>query len=388
MRVLVVTPWFPSEPGDHFGSFVLDSVVSLLELGHPVFVLVTRPWMARRKVRPEKFQNLPGLEVAGFPSLPRYLLRDLSGPLFRLATDARIRDFARSCGASLIHAHTEDVAYGCVRLARQQGLPTVVTLHGVNTARAPVATRGRRAALRQTLEWATRVVLVGEPIRNHFASFVEDASHFRIVPNGFNLEGRDAPRPRGVRAHALRIVSVSNLAEGKGIELNLQALARFDAAGFRQWRYEIVGDGPERRSLERLTSALGLEGRTRFLGTLRHPDVIARLSDADVFLLPSYREAFGVAYLEAMAMGLLTVGVEGQGAAEVITHGETGWLVRPRDVDSVLDALIFCEQERDKAARIAVAAQQHVRGNYTWRHHAERLSAVFEEAAGDGRPGG
>jgi glycosyltransferase involved in cell wall biosynthesis len=387
MRILVVTPWFPAEPGDHFGSFVLDSVVALHQLGHQVSVLVTIPWMARRKVRPEKFHGLPRLEVAGFPSLPRYLLRDLSGPLFRLATDARIRDLARSCAADLIHAHTEDIAYGCVRLARRLNLPSVVTLHGVNTARAPVATRRRRAALGRTLEWATRVVLVGEPIRNHFASFVGDASHFRIVPNGFNLEGRDAPPPRRARVDALRIISVSNLAEGKGIELNLQALARFDAAGFRQWRYEIVGDGPERRSLERLASALGLEGRTRFLGTLRHPEVIARLSDADVFLLPSYREAFGVAYLEAMAMGLLTVGVEGQGAAEIITHGATGWLVRPRDVDAVRDALIFCEKERDSAARIAAAAQRHAHASYTWRRHAERLSAVFEEAAG-GRSGG
>ena len=104
-----------------------------------------------------------------------------------------------------------------------------------------------------------------------------------------------------------RLISVGNLQAGKGIDLVLRALADLNAAGHRDWTYRIIGDGPLRSELESLAASLGLTRQVVFSGSVQHQDVEAALREADIFVLPSWREAFGIAYLEAMACGLLTM---------------------------------------------------------------------------------
>ena len=189
--------------------------------------------------------------------------------------------------------------------------------------------------MRDALCAMKRVVLVGEPLRPYFAALAGRDDHFRVVPNGFAVPDRVAdPRPEGWGPN-LRWISVSNLHEGKGVDLTLQALARLRQAGSATWSYDIVGDGAERPRLEAMTDALGLRDRVTFHGRMPHDAAMRVLAQADVFVLPSYREAFGIAYLEAMALGLLAIGVSGQGPEAFIAHERTGLLVRPNDVESL-----------------------------------------------------
>ena len=166
----------------------------------------------------------------------------------------------------------------------------------------------------------------------------------------------------------------------KGIDLTLRALARLRQEGFENWTYEIVGGGSERASLDAMTDALGLRDKVIFHGKLPHDQAMRLLAQADVFVLPSYREAFGIAYLEAMAMGLLAIAVSGQGPEAFIADRRTGLLVRPDDSEALFVAMKTVLENGPEMRRIAAAGQRLVRTEFTWARHAEKLMAVYREA--------
>jgi glycosyltransferase involved in cell wall biosynthesis len=85
-----------------------------------------------------------------------------------------------------------------------------------------------------------------------------------------------------------------------------------------------------------------------------------------------------------MGSGLLAVGVSGQGPSAFIRHGETGLLVEPNDVESLLRTLMSIFEQRPRTQRIAEAGRQLANSEFTWAKHAEKLSAVYREAL-DGR---
>ncbi|MBN2346427.1 MAG: glycosyltransferase, partial [Candidatus Aminicenantes bacterium] len=109
----------------------------------------------------------------------------------------------------------------------------------------------------------------------------------------------------------------------KNIDVNLRALAELGAAS--DWRYEVIGDGPEETRLKSLSRELGLQDRVVFAGRLPWPRVLQRLRESDVFLMVS-RDTFGIAYLEAMASGCLVVGALDFGASGIIAAGRNGFL--------------------------------------------------------------
>ena len=125
--------------------------------------------------------------------------------------------------------------------------------------------------------------------------------------------------------------------------------------------------------------SLGLKRQIFFSGRLPHDKTLASLKEADVFLLPSYREAFGVAYLEAMAAGLLTIGVKGQGPEAFIKNGETGYLVQSRNMNSICLVLRLIFENRALSAKISAAGQDLIWREFTWERHAEKLMDVYAE---------
>jgi glycosyltransferase involved in cell wall biosynthesis len=117
------------------------------------------------------------------------------------------------------------------------------------------------------------------------------------------------------------------------------------------------------------------------MGACAHDQIYILLKSADVFVLPSYREAFGIAYLEAMASGLLAIGVESEGPSAFIKHGDTGFLVPPRDSDALARQLIRIAGDRPAMRKIAESGRDYVTRNLTWNRHAEKLIDIYRELA-------
>lgn len=391
-RVLVLTPWFPNRPGDRQGAFIHDSAAALAAQGVETSVLVTRPWApgplqrlrpawTRDAFEPQTFEGFHRLDLVRHLSIPRGLAWRTSEALHDKAVANRLAGLAQAVAAELIHAHTEGEAAVAVRIGSDLGLPVVVTLHGLNLGPRHLGSAARRRRFGAALAAADRVILVGEPLRPMFREAAHGDGNFRVVFNGASMP-QPAPAPRTFEAgEPIRFVAVGNLHEGKGHAVALRALAQARAAGLGGWTFTIAGDGRERAALERLSADLGLARQVRFLGIVPHDRVFEVLRQADVFLLPSWREAFGVAYLEAMASGLLAVGVRGEGPEAFVRHGETGLLAAPRDADDLCRLILWLATERPWAAAMAASGQAEVRARFTWDAHARALRAIYAEAA-------
>lgn len=391
LSVLCITPWFPNAPNEQSGNFILHSVRALVKAGNRVTVLVTRPWTpkvfgllhsdwVRPELQREQFDLGRNIHVVHYPSIPRYYFSRYAGELFRFGTERKMRRLLESVKPDVIHVHTELPAFGAVPLGKVYGLPVIVTLHGINRAPRWLDSPAKREMLRRNLDAADRVILVGEPLRSHFKHLVGRDDHFRVVPNGFYLPFLpDKPENRD-SGNSLRIISVSNLHEGKGIDLNIEALALLEKGGYTNWRYTIVGGGRERERLAALVKSYDLEEKITFTGALSHDSAMTLLLEADLFLLPSYCEAFGVAYLEAMAAGLLTIGVKGQGPNAFIEDGVTGFLVPPRDVAAIVAVLQRIISNMSAMSIIALAGMQYVHSEFSWDKHAQKLAEVYNEA--------
>ena len=387
--VVVVTPWFPNTPRGAYAAYMYESAASIARLGVSVTVVVCRPiypamlsrfapqWV-RGRLAPNSFTELHQVCIARYWSFPAGYLR----PVTTYLRDARVRPLLRKLAqetmADLIHAQTEGMAPVALEVANELKLPTVATIHGVNTDPHYLHDRRQKAILAPALRDVTRLVLVGEPLRKPFAEYAGRGDHVRVVSNGVHLPSRG--RSRGLfQGPVARLVSVSNLHEGKGIDVALNGLSLLNERGIGNWLFTVIGDGVERRSLEEQASALGIRDRVRFLGTRDREGVYAELLDSDVFVLPSYREAFGIAYLEAMACGLPTIGIRGQGPEAFIEHGVSGYLIEPQSPVSVADCLSAILSVPADAKDVAERARKRAQ-DFSWDAHGIRLRDVYSEA--------
>src|SRR5690606_1249079 len=127
----------------------------------------------------------------------------------------------------------------------------------------------------------------------------------------------------------LKIVTMARLLDWKNIDKVLYALKNI-GAGFT---YDIYGDGPEFKHLERIVQESGLQDKVQFKGFVPYDLVPQTMAEYDLFVLPSYKEWFGRVYIEAMACGLPIIGSRRTGMDGYITEGEQGFLVDHTNLD-------------------------------------------------------
>jgi colanic acid/amylovoran/stewartan biosynthesis glycosyltransferase WcaL/AmsK/CpsK len=186
----------------------------------------------------------------------------------------------------------------------------------------------------------------------------------------------------------LIVTTVCRMVEKKGIDIALRALAALSASHPQiDWRYDIVGDGPLRMSLEKLTAELCLTDRVTFLGSLSHTEVKRRLRMAHVFLLPSVTASDGdmegipVALMEAMAAGLIAVSTYHSGIPELIEDKETGLLAPEQDVLALADKLAWVAEHPKECEAIALAARRKVEKDFNANVLNERFAQIVVQAA-------
>ena len=209
-------------------------------------------------------------------------------------------------------------------------------------------------------------------------AFRIDEDRFALLPNAVDLPPADPSAPRSGDGE-LRILSVSRMSSMdayKGIGTLVAAL--------REVKERIpvictvVGDGELRASYEDQARQLGLEGVVRFVGRVDDDELERWYRWADVFVLPSAGEGFGIVYLEAWAHALPVVAARAGGAAEVVEDGQTGLLVEPESPQAVVEALLRLARDGELRARLGTAGRKVVEARYTHAHFRDRLAEILE----------
>jgi N-acetyl-alpha-D-glucosaminyl L-malate synthase BshA len=142
-------------------------------------------------------------------------------------------------------------------------------------------------------------------------------------------------------------------------------------------RLVLIGDGPDRADLEQRVIDHDLSESVHFVG--EQPDVVPWLSSADLFLLPSSQESFGMAALEAMACEVPVIASRIGGLPEVVEDGVTGFLCELDDLHGMVDRSVAVLQDRALRARIGAAAAEHVRTRFCEDRIVPAYEAFYEE---------
>lgn len=265
-------------------------------------------------------------------------------------------------------------------LARDLGVPFVVTVHGLDvfSTRQVPGWFGRRcsAVSGQVYGAAARVICISEQVARQVREGISDPISISVAYNGVD-SSLFKPGSGSAAGHEV-ILSVGNLIPIKGHELLLRSVAAI-APDHPQVQCRIIGDGPDRGRLQQLARELRIEDRVHFLGRRPRAEVAAAMRDSTLFALPSWYEGLGCVYLEAMSAERPAIACRGQGIEEVIRHWENGWLIEPKNLDDLTTALRTLLSNRPLREKLGGNARQTVLQGYTLAHQATQLLAIYGE---------
>jgi teichuronic acid biosynthesis glycosyltransferase TuaC len=391
-RVAVVAEFYPSRRDPVWGVWAHHQALAARAAGAEVRVLVLHRLVPPRSslesgvagalravahlVGEPREQVRDGLTVRYVPyvSPPREGHYHGWGAWAAPALALALRRLRRSFPFDLVHAHNAVPAADALRRAHP-GVPMVVSVHGGDLLyTAPRASAGAQAVARGL--GAARLVLANSQGIAELAAGA-GARETRVVHLGTDLPAIQRPR-RGEEDPTL--VTVAHLVARKRQADVLRALAVLGERHPRL-RYKVIGDGPERGALERLAVRLEVADRVEFLGQLPPPQALEQARRCTLFVMPSTEEAFGVAYVEAMAGGVPAIGCRGEpGPEEIAAAGDGFVLVPPGDIERLsqrIDELLTDPQrlrEAGQRARATVAA------SFTWEHCGEQTLAAYRHA--------
>lgn len=286
-------------------------------------------------------------------------------------------------GIDVVHAHQyTPFFYGLAARLGRRWRPILFTEHGRHQ---PDYRRLKRVVWnRLMLSRRDRVVGVGAAVRQ---ALIENEGlppdRVEVLHNGIGVDEFAKPGDRtsarqvfGAAVEDFVIIQVARLDYLKDHQTAVRSFAHV-VSQRPNARFVLVGDGPERETIEAEARASGVHERMTFLG-IRH-DVPGLLAGADVFLLTSVSEGIPLTVLEAMAAGLPVVGTDVGGMSEVVVTDETGLLVPAKDVVAVATAVLKIAADRELARRFGEAGQRRVRQHFDEAQMCASYGRIYEE---------
>jgi teichuronic acid biosynthesis glycosyltransferase TuaC len=358
IRVAIVAEYYPRRADATSGIWAHRQALAARDAGADVEVFVLHRPRSLALLRQPLLTRLDGIRVNYVPFLapprPRSYARWGAWAAPTLAAALRARG-----PFDVVHAHYAVPAGDAVRRARVQA-PLVISVHGGDVLGVAERFPGGRAAVGKAFGAARLVLANSAGIADRSRAL--GARDVRVVHLGTDVPAETS--------NGTALVSVGNLIARKRHADVLRALARLDTPP----PYVIVGDGPERAALERLADGLDVE----FRGRLAPAEALRTAQSAGAFVLPSVEEAFGVAYIEAMAAGVPAIGTRGEpGPEEIAASGGGMTLVPAGDVEALADAIRTVLVDR---ATLGAAARANVEAGFTWAQCGRATVAAYEEA--------
>lgn len=419
IRVCVVAEFYPRDNDPVLGVWAHEQAKAARDAGADVRVLVLhRPvppratrlrdvWSTLRAMRAQpRDVVLDGIPVryVRFYSPPRGASYGSWGRWAARPLARALRTLRREFAFDVIHAHNAVPAGDAVRRAviRDGALATVpwlVSVHGGDVYfTAPGSAEGRHA-VQATFAAADGVVANSGGTADRCARLgAVDLAVVRLgtdLPAASDIERWQQSRswPARLEDHEDRgndeepsdappatLVTIAHLVPRKRHEDVLRALWLLRGR-YPRLRYRVIGAGPHEPTLRRLADELGVADRVDWLGQLPHPDALAAARDADLFVMPSIDEAFGVAYVEAMAAAMPAVGALGEaGPTEIADAGDGITLVPPGDVEALARALDDLLADPKVRRAQGSAARATVAASFTWERCGAATVAAYRAA--------
>jgi len=304
-------------------------------------------------------------------------------PPYCLNLAAKILEVIRSHGLDIIHSHYAVPHATSAFLAKEMRRPcdvrTVTTLHGTDITLVGVKPSFYEIT-RFSIEQSDRVTAVSDWLRRKTYESFEidkpiDVVHNFVDSERFRPFAGNKKRSSFVSEGEFVMMHASNFRAVKNVPTIIDVFARL------RERYPVrllfVGDGPELVVAEDSVRKQGLTDAVQFLGAQEYLEDILPL--ADLFLLPSEHESFGLAALEAMSAGVAVVATSVGGTREIIEHGTNGFLHEPRDVSGMVDTIAGLIESPPRLEAVEVEARRTAVERFHVEGSVARYVQIYEE---------
>jgi N-acetyl-alpha-D-glucosaminyl L-malate synthase BshA len=370
MRIGIVC--YPTYGGS--GAVATELGLALAQHGHDVhFVSYAQPFRLRGFSERVSYHEV---KIGAYPLFEH--------PPYSLALAVMLHEVTVKYGLDVIHAHYAIPHATSALEAKQllsggQSVAVVTTLHGTD-----ITLVGQDPSYftitKYSIEHSDAVTAVSGYLRDEtYRAFGCTTCDIGVIPNFVDLK-EFHPREPGTCGEGAREKTLMHISNMRPVK-RLQDVVRIFAKVRERLpaRLVLVGDGPDRPLAEREVDALGVGEHVRFLGKVE--DVAQALRWADLYLLPTQVESFGLSALEALATGVPVVGVNAGGLPEVVEHGVNGFLGPVGDVDAMAEGAValLAQPERWKAA--SAAARERAR-HFATERVVPKYEELYEAVAG------
>jgi glycogen synthase len=393
MRVLHLTTEFPPVIYGGLGTAVGGWVTASAQAGMSVGVLLVEGELAVDDLAGSARYGAGGAGLPAGEGGGRAVVDHTGIRFFRTSlaasADAGVW-LARRWRPDIIHLHTAMIWHVAEAIRQQTSIPLVYHVHSVDKAeyeigQEPQPWLAHSQAQEQAIASADRLIALSRDEHDLLAAYYPAVrNRIRVVGNGIHEPAADGGPPARSRCPQRPLVLYSGrLVERKGIRELLAAIpAVLAAAPFT--RFALAGGPPNVPPADVAAHWLTAElaphhDQIHFTGWLSSSQLARWYRSADVLVVPSRYEPFGMVILEGMIHGLPVVAANVGGPAEILDHGRTGLLFPPRDVAALAEQLIAVLRDRGLRQRIGRAGAEEARLSWTWPNRVATMREVYTE---------
>lgn len=375
MNIAFVSECYPSPERPQYCVFIEQQAAALQQLGHHVVVL-----KLQRGNGLEVVSNFHGIEVRCINLPSKRLDKVYCNMQSRLkANNINWREF----DVVSIHIVSLPITEAIVSECKHSNVPSVVHYHGLNVWHDYYERRDIYHRLQKIIENQRKLqMLKGASAIIGVSKSVCDVVHERLcqanvytVYNGVDTS-LFCPIEK-VIGETFKILCVANLIPIKGHQYLIQAVKELINEGY-QIRLDLVGVGLYEHNLKQLVKELNISGNVIFYGSKPYTEVAEMMKTADMFIMPSFYDSFGCVYVEAMSTGTVTCGCNVYGPKEIIEDGVSGLLVKPKSVESIVEAVKTVMDNPDLRKKLEQNAIKRA-ARFSWHQSAIDLSEVYKK---------
>ena len=370
MYTLFVARGYPTEKYKTYGIFEFDQAKALAKKG----VKVVYAAIDLRSIRRWRKWGIQKTEKDGviIYSINIPLGRVPAGMLRKFGVSGLKRLYKKiekeQGRPDVIHAHFTNSAYSASFLKEEVGIPLVVTEHSSKINKDNIDEDLKKVASR-AYKRADSLVAVSDALAKKMEkNFGVTAKYIPNIVDLDEFEYKEKPE-----ADKFTIISTGNLREIKRMDLLIRAFSKA-FAGDENINLKIFGQGEEKSNLESLIREEDLESQVELMGLRPRREIAQTLSDSDLFVLASKAETFGVAFIEALAMGVPVISTR-SGGPEGFINSENGLLVD--DEESLVDGMEYMYKNIGEYHRKNIARE--TKELFSGDKFVEEIMTVYKE---------
>lgn len=293
----------------------------------------------------------------------------------------------------IVHGHDWMVVPSVSEAGYYTSSKFVLTFHSLEFRRSQ-GSQTLESRMIESLEWwgsydSSKVIVCSDSMKKDVLQrFNVNPKKISVIPNGIDPRRLnvdvDVSRTReryGIYWQELMILFVGRLTSQKGCEYLIRAMPQI--LGKHNAKLLIVGDGPSRSFLESEAYRLGISNRVLFTGFLPDQEMIRLMKSADVLVVPSVYEPFGIVALEGMAAGVPVVASDVDGLSEIVRHEENGIKVFPHNSSSIFWGINRVLSDYQLKERIRQRGKEDVEREFSWSAIADKTVEIYESLFGE-----